>query len=39
MAGKRSNHSRMTVYRLTDLPNLRRVIRDKDYKSNIVALL
>lgn len=29
MAGKRSNHSRMTVYRLTDLPNLRKAIRDK----------
>ena len=29
MAGKKSDHSRMTVYRLVDLPSLKRAIRDK----------
>lgn len=39
MAEKKNDHSRMTVYRLIDLPSLKKAIRDKDYKSNIVALL
>lgn len=29
MAGKKNDHSRMTVYRLVDLPSLKKVIRDK----------
>ena len=29
MAGKKNDHSRMTVYRLVDLPRLKRAIRDK----------
>mgnify|MGYP000990569293 FL=1 len=29
MAGKKNDHSRMTVYRLVDLPSLKKAIRDK----------
>ena len=29
MAGKKNDHSRMTVYRLIDLPTLKKAIRDK----------
>lgn len=33
MASRKSDHSCMTVYRLIDLPDLKKAIRGKRYKS------